>query len=146
MNKAIVQLQFALEVEDDWPPVGSESVCCELVGTSYRLKNAPFFIKGLAVNDVFHAEPDVVNGHIFEFRVVEASEHSLVWILNTTGADIEPVLARLRGFGCAIERLDRFSLHAVDVPPDVQGTDLDAVLDSAEEAGLDLGFPVWRRD
>jgi hypothetical protein len=56
---------FALEVEDGWPPVGTEGVWCERVEGNYKLKNVPFFIPGLSVDDTFKAEPDAVNDHIY---------------------------------------------------------------------------------
>ena len=145
MTQATRKLQFALEMEGDWPPISSEAVWCDSEGSAFRLKNAPFFIKGLAVNDVFRAEPDPVNGHIFEFEILESSNHSLVWILNNTQADIRPVLNQLRELGCSTEGLEQFSLYAIDVPPEIQDTDLNDLLDQAESAGFDLAFPVWRR-
>ena len=51
MEKVLFALDF--EDGDDWPPVASEGVWCERVGAEYRLLNAPFFIKDLAVGDVF---------------------------------------------------------------------------------------------
>ena len=145
MTQTTRKLQFALQMEDDWPPISSEAVWCDSQGSTFRLKNAPFFIKGLAVNDVFKAEPDPVNGHVFEFELLESSNHSLVWIVNNTQADIGPVLSQLRDLGCSTEGLEQFSLYAVDVPPDVQDKNLNDLLDKAEAAGLDLAFPVWRR-
>ena len=145
MNQATRKLQFALEIDDGWPPISSEAVWCDLVGPAFRLRNAPFFIKGLAVNDVFKAEPDPVNGHIFEFELLEPSTHSLVWILNNTQADIRPALSQLRAVGCSTEGLEQFSLYAVDVPPEVQDAHINDLLDEIEAAGFDLAFPVWRR-
>ena len=146
MTSASRKIQFALEIDDDWPPVSVESVWCDPVGTDFRLRNAPFFIKGLAVNDTFQAEPDPVNGHIFEFVLVDSSAHSLIWILNNGQADIDPLLAQFRDLGCSTEGLERFSLYSVDIPPQVADLPLNDLLDTAEKAGFDLAFPVWRRD
>lgn len=145
MTQDTRKLQFALEIEDDWPPISSEAVWCDSEGSAFRLKNAPFFIKGLALNDVFKAEPDPVNGHIFEFELVESSNHSLIWIINNTDMDIDPVLSQFRDLGCSTEGLEQFSLYAIDVPPEIQDVELNALLDRSEGAGLDLAFPVWRR-
>ncbi|MDR7134397.1 hypothetical protein J2X06_001581 [Lysobacter niastensis] len=145
MTELTRKLQFSLEIDGDWPPISSEAVWCDLVGASFQLRNAPFFIKGLAVNDIFEAEPDPVNGHIFEFQVTEPSDHSLIWILNNTQVDADPILAQLRDIGCSTEGLQRFSLYAVDVPPHVPDQELNTLLDTAESTGLDLAFPVWRR-
>ena len=145
MNPTSRKLQFALDVEGDWPPVSSESVWCDPVGSAFRLRNAPFFIKDLAVDDVFRADPDPANGHIFDFEVIEPSTHSLVWILNNTHSDVDPVLAQLRALGCSTEGLEAFSLYSIDIPPEISEADLDVVLDQAVEAGFHLAFPVWRR-
>lgn len=139
------KLQFALDIDGDWPPISSEAVWCDVLGTSFQLKNAPFFIKGLAVDDVFSAVEDPVNGHIFQFEVLNASSHSLVWILNNTKADIGPFLAQLRELGCSTEGLERFSLYAVDVPPQVPEAALNDLLAVGENSGFSLAFPVWRR-
>ena len=146
MTQAPRKLQFALEMEDGWPPISSEAVWCDSEGSVFRLKNAPFFIKGLAVNDVFRAEPDPVNSHIFEFELLESSNHSHVWIVNKTRDNIDPILSQLRDLGCSTEGLQQFSLYAIDVPPDVQDAELNRLLDKAEGAGFDLAFPVWRRE
>lgn len=145
MTRDTRKLQFALDIEDGWPPVSSEAVWCDSEGSAFRLKNAPFFIKRLAVNDVFEAEPDPVNGQIFEFDLVESSNHSLVWIINNTQVEIDHVLSEFRDLGCSTEGLDQFSLYAIDVPPEIEDGKLDALLDRLEGAGLYLAFPVWRR-
>ncbi|MBB3777723.1 MULTISPECIES: DUF4265 domain-containing protein [Xanthomonas] len=139
------KLQFALQTDGDWPPVSSEAVWCKSVGTAFQLKNAPFFIKGVAVGDIFKAEPDPVNNHIFEFEVTQSSGHSLIWLLNSIQEDAGPVLSRLGRLGCSIESLQRFSIHAIDVPPHVPEAELSALLDLADNTGFDLAFPVWRR-
>jgi len=139
------KLQFALDNDEDGPPVSSEAVWCDLEGTAFKLRNAPFFIKGLAVNDVFEAELDAVNGHIFEFTVIEPSNHSLVWLLNNTEADIGPVLAKFRELGCSTEGLEELSLYAIDIPGETPDAPLNLLLDAVELAGFDLAFPVWRR-
>src|SRR5918993_290348 len=87
MKETSRKLQFALDVEGGWPPVSSEAVWCDVEGTEFRLRNAPFFIKGLAVDDVFEAVPDPVNGHIIEFKVTRPSSHSLAWMINNTKSD-----------------------------------------------------------
>ena len=145
MTASSRKVQFALDIEDGWPPVSSEAVWCDVVGTALQLRNAPFFIKGLAVYDVFEAEPDSVNGHVFEFTVLEPSNHSLLWVLNNTDADIAPTLAQFRELGCSTEGLEQFSLYAVDIPGKIPDSALNALLDATERAGFDLAFPVWRR-
>jgi hypothetical protein len=48
---------FELAVEDGWPPVGSERVWAHhLGGDRYRIANAPWFARDLAVGDVVRAQ------------------------------------------------------------------------------------------
>jgi hypothetical protein len=135
---------FALDVEDGWPPAGSEGVWCEFVEKGYKLVNAPFFISGLAYGDLFTAEKDEVNEHIFEFEVVEESGHSLVWLMNLEDANIESELKRARDLGCNTEGLDQLNYHAIDVPPHIDVKKFDKIIDSLESKGVATAFPVWR--
>lgn len=137
---------FALEVEDEWPPVASEGVWCEREGNSYRLVNAPFFIKGLSYGDVFEAEPDPVNEHIFDFKVIKESGHSLVWMLNNSDIDITQFKNSVLALGCSIEGLEQFSIYSIDVPLSIDKAEINDLLDTAEKTGLDFAFPVWRHE
>lgn len=110
---------FALDVEDGYPPVGTEGVWCERIDSNYKLVNIPFFIKGLAYGDVFAAQLDGVNDHVFEFEIVEESGHSVVWIFNSKSIDTSTLERALESLGCRIEGMPQFRLHSVDVPPNV---------------------------
>lgn len=138
------KLAFALDVEGDWPPVAVEHVWCEKTDAGYQLKNAPFFIKDLALGDIFTAEPDSVNGCIFEFTVVESSGHSLVWVLDQGGQELEQYRDELSRLGLRAEGFPRLQLHAVDVPAATDREAVNALMDELEELGFAVAFPVWR--
>ena len=138
------KLQFALNVEDDWPPVATESVWCNREGDTFELLNAPFFIHGLAWGDKFTATPDPVNGCIFDFTLVQASGHSLVWILKNEGSDFTHHKSNLQALGCKVEGFPAFSLWAVDIPPAASEAEVDALLDDVEKQGFAVAAPVWR--
>lgn len=144
MEKVLFALDF--EDGDDWPPVASEGVWCERVGAEYRLLNAPFFIKDLAVGDVFSAEPDPVNHHVFEFQITEESGHSLVWMINDSDIDVALLKSEILALGCRIEEFEKFSVIAVDVPSSVDRVSINTLVDSAEKAGLAIAYPVWRHE
>jgi hypothetical protein len=135
---------FALDIENGWPPVGTEGVWCERIGENYHLKNVPFFIPGIAAEDVFKAEPDPVNDHIFEFEIINESGHSVVWMMNNIDLDVSEFIEKLKKLGCCYEGFPRYSLAAIDVPPTINVDALNAVIDSYEEKGLEFAFPVWR--
>lgn len=138
------KVAFALEIEDGWPPAAVEHVWCEKTDSIYQLKNAPFFIRGLALGDKFSAEPDAVNGCIFDFTVKESSGHSLVWIIEQNGLELEMVDQELLLLGCSIEGFPAYKLHAVDVPASVEHEAVNAVMDKLESLGFAMAFPVWR--
>lgn len=140
------KIAFALEVEDGWPPVAVEHVWCERRDAAYIMENVPFFISGLASGDVFRAEPDPVNGCIFEFEVVQRSGHSVVWVLNNEGLDFSLPRKRLLDLGCRLEGFPQFNLFAIDVPANVAQSEIGAVIDALETAGFALAFPVWNHD
>ncbi len=140
------KLSFALDVDDGWPPVAVEHVWCEKLGPIYELKNAPFFIHGLAVGDRFTAQPDAVNGCILEFTVLEPSGHSLVWVLERGDLRPDEFKAKLLALGCSVESLPAFRLHAIDVPGTVEAKAVSGAVDGLESLGFALAFPVWRHD
>jgi len=139
------KVAFALDVKDGWPPVAVEHVWCERTGSIYQLKNAPYFIK-LAVDDKFSAEPDAVNDCIFEFTIEESSGHSLVWVIEQNGLELEPYEHELFRLGCSVEGFPAFKLHSVDVPASAEHEAVNAIMDKLESLGFAMAFPVWRHE
>ena len=138
------KVTFALDVDDGWPHVATEHVWCEKTGSIYELKNAPFFIKGLALGDKFSAEPDAVNECVFEFTTVESSGHSLVWIAEQDGLELEPYKDELVDLGLGIEVFSQFKHYAVDVPASADAHEVNTMMDMLQELGFAMAFPVWR--
>lgn len=140
------KISFALDNEDGWPPVAVEHMWCEKSDSVYELKNAPFFLHGLAVGDRFTGEPDSVNGCIFEFEVVATSGHSLVWVIDKAELRLDPYKPELLALGCGIEGFPTFDLHAIDIPASANPGLVCTLLDKLEDLGLSLAFPVWRHE
>lgn len=140
------KVSFALDVDDGWPPVAVEHVWCEISDAVYELKNAPFFIHGLACGDRFTAKPDEVNGCIFEFAIVESSGHSLVWVLESGDLKLDEFKPELLGLGCSVEGFPAFRLHAIDVPVSIEARSAGEAMDKLEALGFALAFPVWRHE
>ena len=138
------KVAFALDIEDGWPPVAVEHVWCEKIGSTYQLKNSPFFIKGLAFGDKFTAETDAVNECIFEFTTVDSSGHSLVWVIEQENLALESYKQELFGLGCSIEGFPAFQLYAIDVPPSVEHEVINVTMDKLDSLGFAMAFPVWR--
>ncbi|MCE3603607.1 DUF4265 domain-containing protein [Massilia sp. P8910] len=138
------KISFALDIQDGWPPVATEHVWCEKSGSIYELQNAPFFIKGLALGDRFSAEPDEVNGCIFEFATIEVSGHSLVWIMEQEGLELEPYKVELINLGLGIEIFAQFKHYAIDVPESIDRDAVNVMMDMLQDLGFAMAFPVWR--
>ncbi|HEX8615150.1 MAG TPA: DUF4265 domain-containing protein [Telluria sp.] len=137
------KVAFALNVVDGWPPVATEHVWCEKTDGIFRLKNSPFFIKGLACGDWFSAEPDAVNGCVFAFTLLESSGHSLVWISDHAGPDLDQYQHELFALGLGIEYLPQFKHYAIDVPASAERRAVNALMDRLEKLGFAMAFPVW---
>ncbi|MCV2357318.1 DUF4265 domain-containing protein [Paucibacter sp. B2R-40] len=138
------KLRFALDIEDDWPPVATESVWCQRDGDVFELQNAPFFISGLAWGDKFTATPDPVNGCVFDFNLVETSGHSLAWVLKNDGSDFLRSRAKLLELGCRVEGFAAYNLWSVDIPPTAAPNEVETQLDHLETQGFAVAVPVWR--
>ncbi len=136
---------FALEIDEDgYPPVGTEGVWCERIENNYKLVNTPFFIRQLASGDVFSAEPDSVNGHVFDFKIIEKSGHSVVWVLNNKAIETTQFISQIELLGCRVEGLSQISLYSIDAPPHIDLKRFDEIIETWKAAGLDFAFPTWR--
>ena len=141
---AMEKVLFALDIDNDWPPVGTEGVWCERVDGNYRMENTPFFIKGLAFGDVFSAVPDAINDHIFEFDVIEKSGHSVVWMLNTARLDVSKFIEEIESLHCRVEGFLEFSHYSIDVPSTIDLKEFDQIISKWEAQGLHFAYPTWR--
>jgi hypothetical protein len=144
-DEPIVSLSFALEIEDDWPPVGAECLPFRSTATGYLALVAPLFVKGLSVGDVIEAEVDPVSEQIFSWRHVTRSAHSTIWIARLRQTKtIAAVLAELEDLGCSTVSVDQIGVHAVDVPENVAIDRVDAVLERLDPDSAAVAFPSMR--
>jgi hypothetical protein len=138
-------LLFALDVEDDWPPVSAEGMECPAQGGGFRIEIPPLFIKGLSVGDVIKPEFDD-QGRVVEWAHISKSRRSTVWLLELEDNTIEPVLACLRRLDCTIVKFEAYRHYAVDVPEECDASDVDACLELADAASVPRAFPSFRHD
>ncbi|HRK47243.1 MAG TPA: DUF4265 domain-containing protein [Nocardioides sp.] len=137
---------FQLDVEEEWPPVGIESVPCELRDGDYRVLVSPLFVKNLSVGDVISAELNA-DGAVRTWRHVQRSDHTTVWLLRlAANNNLDDVLTRLRGLGCNTVSLPQAGCYSVDVPGSVDIADVDAVLSMLDESAVGVAFPSMRHE
>ncbi|MEW2134789.1 DUF4265 domain-containing protein [Streptomyces sp. NPDC005435] len=116
-----VKVHFRLEVEDDWPPAGVESLWgVDLGDGSVRLANVPWFVRGVACGDVVAVEADE-EGVRWGGEVVRRSENCTVRLIvfrdGGSGAARQSVIDAFRELGADGEGIERFGMVALDVPP-----------------------------
>jgi hypothetical protein len=113
---------FELTVEDGWPPVASERVWAfHLGGDHYRIDNAPWFVRDLAVGDVVRAEaPDADSNPVF-VELVQRSEHNTIRLICFRSGPLQGDLARalepFTALGVYGEGVSQYGMLALDVEP-----------------------------
>jgi hypothetical protein len=122
--------------EDNLAGAASESVWAEPQGDgTYRVKNVPFYAKGISFDDLVKAEP---KDDVLMFKgVVRRSGHSTYRIFandGRTAPDVVALVETLKKMHCDIEPATD-KLVGVDVLPEADIHKVYATLEEAERAG-----------
>ena len=140
-------ISFALDIQDGWPPVAAESLWCERTQGRFKLQSIPLFVRGLAWGDVIAATPDAHTGQVADYELVEASGHSVIWMLNPGKLEIDEFIAELQALGCkVVSGLLGYEHYAIDVPPGADIGALDGMISLWDELGLAFAYAAWRHD
>lgn len=132
------EVRIHFEVKDG--PVGTESLWAERVKPGqYRLRNIPFFVYEVAMEDVVGAEER--DGRIHFTRLIRTSGHSTIRILFSAKPYAKAVLDPLLAIGCRLEKSFHDNHYAVDIPPTVGLAAAEAVLAEPARAQL-LSYEV----
>jgi hypothetical protein len=139
-----ISLQFPLNVEDEWPPVGSESLPFEKSGEGYECLSAPIFVKDLSVGDVIEFKKNS-EGFLSNWSHISRSGRSTIWLLRLADNDqIEPCLQRLQSLGCNTTGIAEFGCYTIDVPEALAISDVDEVLETLDSELVAVAFPSMR--
>lgn len=128
-----VKILFALEQDEDgYPPASAETLWATQVSEGlFKIDNIPFFVLGIAVNDIVSAAPEE---GAFRFKeVAQPSGHSTIRIVVYEPSDVPAVRALFKQLGCTTELSHLPRLIAVDVPAAVSLEKLKEVLDSGRD-------------
>lgn len=140
-----ISLEFALDAEDGWPPVATESLPFQATPNGFVALVPPLFIKNLSVGDTIHAHFDGGSRKVVTWEHVATSEHTTIWLLRLRHSNtIEPVLAELRALGCNTVGLDELGVYAIDVPESVAIEPIDDALASLDADAVAIAFPSMR--
>ena len=113
-----LQVFFLFERGQEWPPVPSEGLRVEPSPGGYRVLEAPFFVRNIAVGDVVAAEADP-SDVLWAGERVAWGGHQVLRVNPRDGLTCAQVIAEFSPLGVVGEELDEYQIVAVDVPPDV---------------------------
>lgn len=115
-----VQVYFLFDRSGPWPPVPSEGLRAQPLGEgTYRLLEAPFFVRGIACSDVVQASEDG-SGVLWAGERVRWGGHQALRVTPREGGpSCAQVLAEFTALGAEGEELPEYALVALDVPPGV---------------------------
>lgn len=147
-DEDLVRVRFTLD-SDEWHGGSSEGLWAEPVagsdsGDLYRLRNSPFFARGVSFKDVVRAKPSKKYGGTLEaVALIEKSGHSNYMLLFEEGDKIfTGIWEKLKNMGCGYESTDiqlsigKRLLYAVDVPPSADIIEVHAILTEGQELGI----------
>lgn len=132
-------LKVAVELEPGaWHGHALERLWAEGVGDGrYRLRNTPFYAKGLSFEDIVFAEARD-NGHLVVSGVSLYGGHSTYRIVpkaSLESAAFKSAWSPLQAAGCSFEGVEG-RLLAIDVPPHANIHHVYDLLQRAEDAGV----------
>jgi Domain of unknown function (DUF4265) len=137
LGEELVKIVFNLSEKDG--PVATESLWAERLGANlYRLRNVPFYLRGVSEQDIVRAEEN--DGRLVVTGIVDRGGHSTYRIFLPEQTSEEQFLkdwVALHELGCTYERATR-RLIAIDVPPNA---DVYAVYEALESGEMDQ---LWK--
>ncbi|MET4673853.1 DUF4265 domain-containing protein [Streptomyces microflavus] len=120
-----VKVHFRLQVDEDgWPPTSVESLwAVDLGNGTVRLDNTPWFVRGVASDDIIRVEFDDEGVH-WAGETARASENCTTRLIvlkdGGSGAARQTVLETFHRLGTTVEGIEQFRMVALDVPPDAE--------------------------
>jgi hypothetical protein len=140
-EERLVKVFFALECEDNWPPVSVESVWAKSTNEpdQYVIENTPFFVQSATLGDVVIAKhrdtADELDAKVLWFHQrVKWAGNSLIRLILRNQEAKDSISSWLERTGCICEGLDTPSMLAVSVPPEVDQSTVQAYLGGREKA------------
>lgn len=143
MEKVFIEL----EVVDDYPPVGIESVWAERKGENiYKIKNIPFYSKEVCLDDEVNTSKGSDGEAVF-VDVISDEGNSTVRIIffgDDEGLS-GMVMTEISDMGCSWEGMGK-EFYSVNVPENVDFDDVAEYLERKSEAGvLDYEYGMVRQ-
>ncbi len=137
-DSPLVKVTFDL-APDAWHGNATESVWAEALGEGrYRIRNVPFYARGIAVSDIVIAT--AIEGRLHFKQVLLRSGHSTYRAFLGENVDLDSPRFRtvwmpLEQLGCTLERATTHLL-AIDIPPSADLQVAYRLLEAGETAGV----------
>lgn len=118
-----VKVHFRMDMDEDgWPPASVESLWAEDLGDgTVRLDNMPWFVRGVASDDIIRVEVDE-EGVRWAGQTVRASGNCTIRLIvlkdGGSAAARQSVLQTFHSLGATGEGIERYRMVALDVPPE----------------------------
>lgn len=107
--------------------LATESVWAEKENNYYRIKNIPFFAPNISYDDLISVEED--EEELFFEDIIETSGNSTLQIIIYNKNDIADITKMLEHFGCGWEGSHLEGYISVNVPKEVDYTNVSEYLD-----------------
>ncbi|WP_194792165.1 DUF4265 domain-containing protein [Pseudomonas sp. UFMG81] len=143
MEKVFIEL----EVVDDYPPVGVESVWAEKVAENiYKIKNIPFYSKEVCIEDEVSTSKGSDGEAIFSGVISDEGNSTLrIIFFGDDEESSQLVLAEISTMGCSWEGMSK-KFFSVNVPSNIDFDDVADYLERKSEAGvLDYEYGMVRQ-
>ncbi|MFE7380597.1 DUF4265 domain-containing protein [Streptomyces zhihengii] len=116
-----VKVLFRLEVEDDWPPVGVESLwAIDRGNETVEVANTPFFVRGVAIGDIVETHTDA-EGARWAGSVVRPSSNCTIRLIvlrdGGSAAARQSAINVFHELGAGGEGIEQFRMVSLDIPP-----------------------------
>lgn len=128
-----VKVHFRLEITDDWPPAGVESLrAIDRGDGTVAVDNTPWFVRGIACGDVIRTRANE-DGLLWAGDVVQPSQNCTIRLIvlrdKGSSAARQSVLDAFRKLGVTGEGIEQFGMVALDVPPEAPLNKIRQLLD-----------------
>ncbi|WP_328696634.1 DUF4265 domain-containing protein [Streptomyces sp. NBC_00342] len=117
-----VKVHFRMDIDEDgWPPASVESLwAVDLGDGTVRLDNTPWFVRGVASDDIIRVEVDD-EGVRWAGETVQSSENCTIRLIvlkdGGSSAARQSVLKIFHSLGTTGEGIEQYRMVALDVPP-----------------------------
>lgn len=143
----LVKIFFHLKQDEDgYPEVSAESVWAKPTKTAdeYIVDNIPFFICEATLGDTLKALKE--DGVLWFDSLRQRSGNSLIRVVFFEKSLKEKINDKLNTMGCSTEYSKDHSLLAVNIPAEVDLSDVQAYLHSEADLGkIDFEEPILRQ-